>query len=76
MQSLEHAFTAFGGVPRDVLFDQMKAGIVADHRGQGLRLLENAECLRFAAHWGFRIRACRPYHARTKDEVERPVHFL
>jgi hypothetical protein len=32
--------------------------------------------VRFAAHWGFRIRACRPYRAQTKGKVERPVHYL
>lgn len=76
MQSLEHAFAAFDGVPREVLFDQLRAVIVADHRGQGGRLLENAEFARFATHWGFRIRACRAYRAQTKGKVERPVHYL
>lgn len=76
MQSLERAFAAFGGVPQQLLFDQMKSVIVADHRGTGGRLLENAEFARFAAHWAFRIRACRPYRAKTKGKVERPVHYL
>jgi hypothetical protein len=39
-------------------------------------LLENAEFARFAAHHGFRIRACRPYRAQTKGKVERPVSYL
>jgi transposase len=76
MQTLEHAFHAFGGVPREVLFDQLKAVIVTDHRGDGGRLLENAEFARFAAHWNFRIRACRAYRAQTKGKVERPVQYL
>jgi transposase len=76
MAALERAFAVFGGVPREILFDQMKAVIVEDHRGTDGRLLENAEFARFAAHWGFRIRACRPYRARTKGKVERPVHYL
>jgi hypothetical protein len=38
----------------------MKSVIVEHHRPTGGRLLENPEFLRFAAHWGFRIRACRP----------------
>jgi transposase len=29
-----------------------------------------------AAHWGFRIRACRPYRARTKGKVERPISYV
>jgi transposase len=76
MHGLERAFAAFGGVPQEVLFDQLKAVIVEDHRPGGGRLLENAEFGRFAAHWGFRIRACRPYRAKTKGKVERPVRYL
>ncbi len=53
-----------------------KSVIVEDHRPTGGRLLENPEFLRFAAHWGFRIRACRPYGAKTKGKVERPVGYL
>ena len=73
---LEAAFRSFGGVPRELLFDQMKAVIVEDGRPDGGRLLENAEFLRFAHHWGFRIRACRPYRAQTKGKVERPVSYV
>lgn len=76
MRGLEAAFTAFGGVPRELLFDQLKAVVIADERPDGGRLLENPEFLRFAAHWGFRIRACRPYRAQTKGKVERPVRYL
>jgi len=76
IDGLERAFAAFGGVPREVLFDQMKAVITGDHRPDGGRLLENVEFLRVAAHWGFRIRACRPYRAQTKGKVERPVRYL
>lgn len=73
---LEEAFAFFGGVPREILFDQMASVITRDLRSQGGRLIENAEFLRFAAHWGFRVRACRPYRARTKGKVERPIRYL
>ena len=73
---LEEAFGYFGGVPRELLFDQMKAVVVEDKRLEGGKLLENPEFLRFAAHWGFRIRACRPYSAKTKGKVERPVRYV
>ena len=76
MQGIERAFAAFGGVPLEMLFDQLKAVIVEDQRPGGGRLLENPEFGRFAAHWGFRIRACRPYRAQTKGKVERPVGYL
>lgn len=76
MLGLERAFVAFGGVPQHVLFDQMKSVIVEDQRPDGGRLLRNAEFLRFAAHWQFQVRACRPYRAQTKGKVERPIHYL
>jgi transposase len=73
---LEEAFAFFGGVPREILFDQMASVITRDLRDQGGRLVENAEFLRFAAHWGFRVRACRPYRAKTKGKVERPIRYV
>jgi transposase len=76
MRGLEEAFGAFGGVPAELLFDQMKAVIIEDRREVGGKLLENIEFVRFAAHWDFRIRACRPYRARTKGKVERPVGYV
>jgi transposase len=76
IEGLEAAFAYFGGVPHELLFDQLKSVIVADHRPAGGRVLENAEFLRFAAHCDFRIRACRPYRARTKGKVERPIGYV
>jgi transposase len=73
---LEAAFGAFGGVPREVLFDQMRSVITADLRLLGGQLAVNEEFLRFAAHWGFRPRACRPYRAKTKGKVERPIRYV
>lgn len=76
VRGLETAFEFFGGVPRELLFDQMKAVIVRDLRGEGGRLVENAEFVRFSNHWGFRPRACRPYRAKTKGKVERPIGYV
>jgi transposase len=73
---LEEAFAFFGGVPAELLFDQMKSVIIEDDRAIGGKLLENAEFMRFAAHWDFRIRACRPYRAKTKGKVERPIGYV
>ena len=75
-EGLEGAFEFFGGVPRELLFDQMKAVIIRDERDEGGRVTENAEFVRFANHHDFRIRACRPYRARTKGKVERPVRYV
>lgn len=76
MLGLEQAFGYFGGVPRELLFDQMKAVITEDLRLLGGQLMVNEEFLRFAAHWGFRARACRAYRAQTKGKVERPIRYV
>ena len=76
IDGLEEAFLYFGGVPQELLFDQMKAVITRDLRLEGGALVRNAEFLRFARHWGFTPRACRPYRAQTKGKVERPVRYV
>src|SRR5687768_12427390 len=76
MDGLEEAFGFFAGVPQELLFDQMKAVITRDLRLEGGALVRNTEFLRFAGHWGFTPRACRPYRAQTKGKVERPVRYL
>lgn len=76
VSGLEEAFASFGGVPLELLFDQMRAVVIDDQRPTGGRVLENAEFSRFAVHWGFRIRACRPYWVQTKGKVERPIRYL
>ena len=73
---LEEAFAFFGGVPEELLFDQMKAVITRDLRLMGGQLIHNLEFMRFARHWGFTPRACRPYRAQTKGKVERPVRYV
>ena len=73
---LETAFRRFGGVPKQLLFDQMRAVVLSDQRLGGGELVLNAAFLRFAAHWGFQARACRPYRAQTKGKVERPIRYL
>ncbi len=48
-----------------------------EHRALlGGQLVRNEEFLRFAAHWSFTPRACRPYRAQTKGKVERPVYYV
>ena len=73
---LEASFSYFGGVPMELLFDQMKSVVVEDGRDEGGTLIENPEFMRFSHHWSFRIRACRPYRAKTKGKVERPIRYL
>jgi len=76
VHGLEACFTSWGGVPQDVLFDQMRAVLTRDDRVAGGGLTHNLEFLRFTRHAGFRPRVCRPYRAKTKGKVERPIRYL
>ena len=58
------------------MFDQIKAVVISARRGSGGCLIENPNSQGFSDHWRFRIRACRPYRARTKGKVERPIRYL
>ena len=53
----------------------MRSVVTADGRPDAGGLVMNTEFLRFAEHWGFRARACRPYRAQTKGKVERPIRY-
>lgn len=72
------AFAHFGGVPRELLYDRTKT-VVRSHVGrerlQGERRF-HPEALASAHHYGFRIRLCRPYRAKTKGKVESDVPWV
>ena len=53
MCGLHSAFERFGGVPQELLFDQMRAVVTCDGRQGGSALLLNEEFLRFSRHYGF-----------------------
>ena len=76
LRGLEAAFAYFGGVPEELLFDQMKSVVLEDRRGSGGGVLRNQEFARFARHWDFRVKVCRPYRAQTKGKVERPISYI
>jgi transposase len=76
MLGLDACFTTWGGTVKDLLFDQMRAVLTRDDRLTGGGLVHNLELLRFARHWGCRVRVCRPYRAQTKGKVERPIRYL
>jgi len=69
-------FSDFGGVPREVLYDNMKT--VVTHRnayGRGRhRFHDGIKAL--AADHGYRPRLCRPYRPQTKGKVERAVDYV
>lgn len=76
LTGITEAFQYFGGVPREVLFDNAKTIMIErDAYGEGQHQW-NAKLLNLARDYGFLARACRPYRARTKGKVERFNGYL
>lgn len=72
----EHAFAAFGGIPREVLYDNVKTVVVERNTyGRGHHRFHSG-FLDYASHVGFVPRLCRPYRAKTKGKVERFIRYL
>jgi transposase len=72
----EHAFAAFGGVTRRVLYDNMKTVVLErDAYGEGQHRY-HAGFLDYSKHSSFVIKLCRPYRAKTKGKVERFNGYL
>jgi transposase len=72
------AFAHFGGVPRQLLYDRTKT-VVRTHVGREVALGERVfhpEALASAHHYGFALRLCRPYRAKTKGKVESDVPYV
>jgi transposase len=76
IEAHENAFLAFGGTPREVLYDNMRTVVLQrDGYGRG-RHRFHPGFLDFARHCGFRPRLCAPYRAQTKGKVERFIRYM
>ena len=72
----ENAFLAFGGVPREVLYDNMRTVVIERNTyGRGVHRF-HAGFLDYARHAGVLPRLCQPYRAQTKGKVERFIGYL
>lgn len=68
-QCMAKAFEFFGGVPKEILFDNMKT--VVDHAKSSFsKTIFNQRFEYFAKDIGFLPIACRPYRPQTKGKVE------
>lgn len=66
------SFKAAGGVPREILFDNMSS--VVDRDGNHANI--STKMLAFAKDFNFRIKLCKPRHPFTKGKVEAVNKFL
>ena len=70
----EEAFRQLGGVPQEILYDNMKT--IALGRDERDEVRWHPQFVDFARYWGFTPRLCRPYRAQTKGKVESGVKYV
>jgi len=72
-----NAFSYFGGVPKEGLYDNMRTVITKRNAyGYGKHKF-NSQFQDFAQkHCGMSLKVCKPYRAQTKGKVERFNHYL
>jgi transposase len=68
----QEAFRFFGGVPAEILYDNMKTAWIYD----GEAWKPNKRLASFAIHYGFTPRRCRVRRPETKGKVERFNQYL
>ena len=72
----ENAFGYFQGVPKEVLYDNMKTVVVQRNAfGEGQHRFHSG-LWDLAKDHGFMPRLCQPYRAQTKGKVERFIRYL
>ncbi len=67
------AFQYFGGVPQEILYDNMKTAFIYSTADE--KWLPNKHLLSLARHYGFTPRRCQVRRPQTKGKVERFIHF-
>ena len=73
IQCLENAFHHFGGVPKTLVIDNLKAAVSqADWFDPNL----NPKVQAFAAHYGTVILPTKPYTPRHKGKIERGIGYV
>lgn len=66
-------FEFFGGVPRDLLYDNLKS-VVLERQGNAIRF--HPRLLELAGHYHFAPKPCAPYRGNEKGKVERTIRYL
>ncbi len=66
----QEAFHAIGGVPRVILYDNLKSAVL---QRVGDAIVFNDELLKFASHWRYEPRPVAVYRGNEKGRVERGI---
>lgn len=73
IRALENAFLYFGGVPRTLVIDNLRAAVT---RADWFEPELNHKVVSFCEHYGTTVLPCRPRMPRHKGKVERGVDYV
>jgi len=69
MKAILNGLQCFGGVPKEILFDNMRT-VVDQSKTQYRKAVINERFYQFSKDVGFEVWACRAYRPQTKGKVE------
>lgn len=72
---LDNAFQTFGGVPQEIVTDNMKT-VMDEPRTKGSKGKVNIRFQQFADDYGFQVQPCIAATPKTKGKVEAPMRIL
>jgi hypothetical protein len=68
-----HAFSEWGGCPRAILYDNLKA-VVLERCGNAIHF--QPRLLELCGHYHFAAQPCRPFRGSEKGRVERAIQYI
>ena len=69
----QHAFGYFGGIPSEILYDNMKNVVI---KRMLKKIQWNKDFVAFATHYGFKPLLTPAYSPWAKGKVERPISYV
>lgn len=69
----QHAFSSFGGIPKTIKLDNLKAAVLTNRRYD---IEFNKDYLSFASYCNFVIKPCTPREPNQKGKVESGVKYV
>jgi transposase len=68
-----HAFEAWGGQPRTILYDNLKSAVL---ERRGYQILFNPRLIELTAHYHFQPQPCQVRAGNQKGRVERAIRYV
>lgn len=69
----EQAFSFFKGIPKEILYDNLKSVVLERFKD---KIKFNPQLVEFSGFYGYEPKACKPYSGNQKGRVERAIRYI